>query len=50
MLVQMAQDGKRPLIGVTEDGIKWNDAEDNPQFLSLKNLRDRLARSKKQAL
>lgn len=49
-LVQMAQDGKRPLIGVTEDGIKWNDAEDNPQFLSLKNLRDRLARSKKQAL
>lgn len=49
-LVQMAQDGKRPLVGVTEDGIKWNDAEDNPQFLTLKNLRDRLRQKKKKAL
>lgn len=50
VLVQMAQDGKRPLVGVTEDGIKWNDAEDNPQFLTLKNLRDRLRQKKKKAL
>ena len=50
VLVQMAQDGKRPLVGVTEDGIKWNDAEDNPQFLTLKNLRDHLRQKKKKAL
>ena len=48
-LLQMAQDGKRPLVGVTETGIKWNDAEDNPKFLSLKNLRERVRRSKKKA-
>lgn len=51
-LVQMAQEEKRPLVGVTEDGIKWNDADDNTKFFSLKNLRDRLlrtARNKQQA-
>lgn len=49
-LAQMAQDGKRPLLGLTEDGIKWNDANDNPQFLRLRNLRDRLRRSKNKSL
>lgn len=48
-LSQMAQAGKRPLVGVTEDGIKWNDAEDNPQFFKLASLRDRLRRIKKKA-
>ncbi|WP_169169496.1 hypothetical protein [Acidovorax sp. SRB_24] len=50
MLVQMAETGKRPLLGVSDDGIKWQDANDEPQFFKLKNLRDRLRRSSKQAL
>lgn len=48
-LSQMAQAGKRPLVGVTEEGIKWNDAEDNPQFFTIASLRDRLRRIKKKA-
>lgn len=45
-LVDMANKGLPPLIGVSEDGIKWLDGNDQPQFLTLKNLRDRLRRRK----
>ena len=48
-LVRMADAGKRPLLGVSDEGIKWQDSNDEPQFLNLKNLRDRLSRSKKKA-
>ena len=48
-LVCMAGAGKRPLLGVCDDGIKWQDSNDEPQFLNIKNLRDRLIRSKKKA-
>lgn len=48
-LARMAEAGKRPLLGVSEDGIKWQDANDEPQFFTLKNLRDRLRRSNKKA-
>ena len=46
-LVLMAGTGKLPLLGVSDEGIKWQDANDEPQFLTLKNLSDRLRRSKK---
>ncbi len=49
-LVQMAEAGKRPLLGITDDGIKWQDANDEPQFFKLRNLRDRLRRSGKRTL
>ncbi len=48
-MVRMADAGKRPLLGVSDDGIKWQDSNDEPQFLNIKNLRDRLSRSKKKA-
>ena len=48
-LVRMADAGKRPLLGVCDDGIKWQDSNDETQFLTIKNLRDRLSRSKKKA-
>lgn len=48
-LTQMAMAGKRPLLGITEEGIKWLDANDESQFFTLKNLRDRLHRSKRRA-
>lgn len=47
LLRAMAEEEKRPFLGVTEDGIKWTDAKDETQFLTLKNLRDRLGRLKK---
>lgn len=47
-LVRMAKDGKQPLLGVTDEGIKWQDANDEPKFLTLKNLRERLRRRDKQ--
>ena len=37
----------KPLVGVTESGLKWIDHNDDPQFLSLKNLRDRINRKQK---
>lgn len=49
-LKKMAESRKSPFQGVTEDGLKWLDANDEPQFLTLKNLRDRLNRMKKIAL
>ena len=48
-LVRMASAGKHPLLGVSDDGIKWQDSNDKTQFLTIKNLRDRLSRSKKKA-
>lgn len=47
-LVKMAQAQESPLIGVTEDGIKWADGNDELKYLSVKNLRDRLKRELKQ--
>lgn len=45
-LSRLAEGGSRPLLGVCDDGIKWQDANDEVKFLSLKNLRDRLGRCK----
>ena len=47
VLVQMAQNKKRSLLGVSEDGIKWLGANDEPKFLNLNSLRDRLRRMQK---
>lgn len=47
-LVKMAQAQESPLKGVTEDGIQWSDGNDELKYLSLKNLRDRIKRKKKQ--
>ena len=49
VLVHMAGAGKSPLMGVSDEGIKWQDANDEPQFFTLKNLRDRLRRSHRRA-
>lgn len=49
-LVCMAHAGTCPLLGATDEGIKWQDANDETQFFTLKNLRDRLRRSKKSAV
>jgi len=49
-LTQMAENGQRPLLGVSDDGIKWQDANDEPKFFKLRNLRDRLRRSSTKAL
>ncbi|MCA0439370.1 MAG: hypothetical protein LCH71_02620 [Proteobacteria bacterium] len=48
-LAQMAEARKRPLAGVTDDGIKWFDTNDDPQFLTQKNLGERLRRMKRRA-
>ena len=47
VLVSMGDQGRPPLIGVTEDGIKWRNGADEVKFLTMKNLRDRLSRDKK---
>lgn len=46
-LIQMANAQKPPLVGFSEDGIKWQNANDEIKFFSLKNLRDRVARQQK---
>lgn len=46
-MAEMAMAQKHRLLGVSEDGIKWIDANDEPQFFKLKDLRDRLRRMKK---
>lgn len=48
-LSQMAQAGKRPLVGLSDEGIKWVDANDEIQFLKRKNLGERLRRMKRKA-
>lgn len=45
-LSRLAEARTRPLLGVCDEGIKWQDANDEVKFLSLKNLRDRLGRCK----
>lgn len=40
---------RTPLIGVTDEGLQWMDGLDVTQYLSLKNLRDRLFRQQKNA-
>ena len=47
VLRRMADEKVAPMIGVAPEGIKWRDSNDDPQFLSLKNLRERLKRQKK---
>lgn len=50
VLVRMAgAGGVAPLLGVSDDGIKWLNSNDEPRFLTLKNLRERLKRKKKRA-
>lgn len=49
VLCRMAGEKIRPLIGVTPEGVKWTDGNDDLQFLSIKSLRDRLSRQKKNA-
>ena len=49
VLVRMAESRKAPLLGVSDEGIKWQDSNDEPKFLTLKNLRDRLRRIGKKA-
>lgn len=48
-LLALTDKRQPPLLGPSEDGIKWQDSNDEIQFLSIKNLRDRLSRSKKKA-
>lgn len=48
-MTAMAQAKRTPLLGVSDEGIKWLDANDETQFLKLRNLRDRLARIKRSA-
>ncbi len=47
VLTAQAEKGVKPFLGVTEDGLKWNDPNDNAQFLRLRNLRDRITRKPK---
>lgn len=37
-----------PIVGITDDGLKWFDANDDVQYLTIKKLRDRLRHMKKQ--
>lgn len=46
VMSEMARAQKYRLLGVSEDGIKWLDANDETQFFKLKDLRDRLRRMK----
>lgn len=46
VMSEMARAQKYRLLGVSEDGIKWLDANDEIQFFKLKDLRDRLRRMK----
>lgn len=48
-LVKMAEAQKYRLLGVTEEGIKWTDANDAIKFFTLRNLRDRLRTRKRRA-
>jgi hypothetical protein len=46
-LREMAVAKTAPFIGATDEGLQWIDEHDQTQYLSLKNLRDRLSRSQK---
>lgn len=45
-LRDMALAKSTPFIGVSDEGLKWLDSNDEAHFLSLANLRDRLNRQK----
>lgn len=45
-LVQFAATSRGPLVGVTEEGIKWKDVNDDLRYFSIFSLRARLRRSK----
>ena len=47
VLICMGEQRRPPLIGVTEDGIKWRNGIDEVKFFTIKNLRDRLSRDRK---
>lgn len=47
VLVSMAGAGAAPLLGTSDEGIKWLGSNDEAKFLSLKGLRERLNRKKK---
>ena len=46
-LREMAVAKTAPFFGATGEGLQWIDGSDQPQYLSLRNLRDRLTRRKK---
>ena len=46
VLARMCEEGRKPMIGKTEEGIQWVDESDELCLLSLKALRDRLRRSR----
>lgn len=48
VLCDMAKNKTSPLIGQTEQGLQWLSANDTTEYLSLKALRGRLIRQKKQ--
>lgn len=49
-LREMAVAKTAPFIGATDEGLQWIDENDQPKYLSLKNLRDRLRRMQKSAI
>lgn len=49
VLVRRSQEGCGPMFGVTEDGIQWKNSEDETEYLSRKNLGDRLRNWRKRA-
>ena len=46
-MVKLARQQKHSLLGVSDEGIKWVDSNDETRFFKISNLRDRLMRSKK---
>lgn len=48
-LYSMAEAKTRPLLGVSDEGIKWVNADDETQFLTKRMLSDRLYRLKSKA-
>ena len=46
-LREMAVARTAPFIGATDEGLQWIDHSDQTQYLSMKNLRDRLIRQRK---
>lgn len=49
ILCAMAERGQKPFVGQSDEGLKWTDAVDRVQFLSIKNLRDRLRNQRSKA-
>jgi len=47
VLTAQAERKVKAFLGATDEGLKWLDSNDTAQFLSLKNLRDRITRKPK---